>query len=169
MFSLAVALANDYIATAKQPTIRKLPMTSIFYGTNENDFFSNLTTDDHFVFGLRGNDIIMDVLTLDGSQTSSYSDDIFLGGGGNDWLISRGGDDFLFGGKGRDQFQAINGDQIDLDMNCITIDGGAGRDRAKLYGFTGDETIVEMSDRTVVHGDDMMVVIFDNVEKWEFA
>jgi dipeptidyl aminopeptidase/acylaminoacyl peptidase len=83
-------------------------------GTTGRDVLHGTSRDD-VICGFGGNDVIR----------GAGGDDLLDGGPGNDTINGGGGDDTMLGGPGNDTFEAIDGFRDSMD-------GGAGRDRARL-------------------------------------
>lgn len=135
----------------------------VLTGTAADDLIRGLAGDD-FIYGRDGNDTLKggaggDVICdrEDIHKFGPNGDDRFVGGGGNDQLVSLNGTDHLLGGGGDDDL-VIYRQQLDNDDKVIArggagddlfyfssynagehvkLDGGAGNDSFELWGSKG--------------------------------
>ena len=122
-------------------------------GTKKSDILFASTDEDHFLFGLEGNDRVGDV------QNLAATNDHYFGNEGNDRLYSYSGDDWLFGNTGSDQAVIVH------HAGKIVFDGGSGQDIAHLMGFSEDASVTDRGNGYVIKDGDCVVVL-RNVEEW---
>jgi Ca2+-binding RTX toxin-like protein len=136
---------------APAPAPAPLPTSIEITGTNGDDDLkaSNLASiKTNKILGLGGNDKLtgdsVAADTLDGgagddlirdanTNNSDTSNDLLIGGDGNDTIFSSGG-------EGNDTISGLGGDDsLDGGRGADVIDGGAGNDR--IAGFDGHDTL----------------------------
>ncbi|NEO31794.1 MAG: calcium-binding protein [Symploca sp. SIO3C6] len=108
-------------------------MTSAYYyGTEGNDHYNYLISNDLSAFGYGGDDTIWGHSGNDYISGGNGNDSLY-GWTGNDTLMGMSGNDYLSGGDGNDRLDgyAVSGTEYD------TLSGGAGSDTFVLGGSWG--------------------------------
>lgn len=132
------------------------------YGTEETDTIQDNVGTDDFIFGFGGDDRLEDNLDMGGTVPSN---DVFFGGTGNDSIFSILGSDELYGGAGHDELDIMKAG----GAKRVVADGGNGLDHLTLWDFNENTaTVTVHGNRTVVEQGNTKIVIFDNVESWDF-
>ena len=106
-------------------TVSGTPGDDVLVGTRGKDVICGLGGNDRLV-GLAGDDVLL----------GGAGKDVLAGGPGRDALWGGLGDDHLMGGTGRDRFAGGKGRDVLLARDGLRdgVDGGAGRDRARVDG-----------------------------------
>lgn len=92
----------------------------------ERDYELNNT-----IYALGGDD----TLTDNGSTLTNYTNDIWRGDGGNDWIASYRGNDKLFGQAGNDELYiraSVHKEGTVTVSNEVWVDGGSGIDEVNI-------------------------------------
>lgn len=126
-------------------------------GTKGSDILFSSTSEDHFFFGLEGDDRVGD----DKFVSAVPTNDRYYGNEGDDRLYSYTGDDWLYGNTGSDIALIHHRD------GKVRFDGGNGFDVANFIGFSEGVLILEKGNRSIIIDDDCKVVMRD-VEDWNF-
>lgn len=121
-------------------------LSTVIYGTANNDALSGSASEPNYIVGLAGND------KINGGNLNDtiYGDDeggTEGSGNGNDTIGAAGGDDIVLGGGGND---VIDGDFIYLGGKTWSASGAAGNDL--LNGGTGNDTILGGGGRDTLIG-----------------
>ena len=108
-------------------------MTSYYYGTTGNDYYSYTGCDNLYARGYQGDDTIW----------GNYYNDTIYGDEGNDALYGYSGNDSLYGGAGSDSLNGGSGNDIlrgfssGYSQEIDTLTGGFGSDTFVLGDSTG--------------------------------
>lgn len=126
-------------------------------GTKGADILFSWSDEDHFFFGLEGDDRVGD----DKFASVVPTNDHYYGNEGKDRLYSYTGDDQLFGNTGADSAVVYH------HSGEVIFDGGRGADVAYLMGFSDTSEVIEKGHKTIIIDGDCRVVMI-NVEDWSF-